>query len=93
MAVSAPNGRTSHALMPFGVASRDVCGEKTDMPRAERERRERWMGSERVKDLRPRNICSLVAVHCWSDEEDTAVSGVVNLRQSRRPYGIRFFLG
>ena len=42
--------------MPLGVASSEVWGEKTLMPFAESERRERWIGSERVKDFRPRKI-------------------------------------
>ena len=56
LAVSVSKGLTSQWLMPLGVASSEVWGEKTLMPFAESERRERWIGSERVKDFRPRKI-------------------------------------
>jgi len=42
--------------MPFGVASRLVCGAKTLTPRAESCSSEDWRGFESVMDLRPRKI-------------------------------------
>jgi len=46
-------------LIPFGVASKEVCGEKTDMPFADRRSKDAWSGSSSVKDLSPRKICDI----------------------------------
>jgi hypothetical protein len=43
-------------LIPLGVASREVCGEKTLIPLADKRRRDACKGSERVMLLRPRKI-------------------------------------
>ena len=45
------HGSNNHVLMPLGVASSDVCGEKTDMPREASFRSDAWSGSDMVNDL------------------------------------------
>jgi hypothetical protein len=47
---------THHVLIPSGVASRLVCGAKTEIPRALSLRRDACSGLPRVSDLRPRKI-------------------------------------
>ena len=38
-------------MIPFGVASRDVCGENTEIPFADKRRSDFWRGSSNVSDL------------------------------------------
>lgn len=49
-------GRIKNVLIPFGVASKEVCGEKTEMPFADRRSKDAWSGSSSVKDFSPRKI-------------------------------------
>lgn len=48
---------TYQLLMPFGVASSEVCGENTEMPLALSFRRDDCSGSSIVMLFRPRKIC------------------------------------
>lgn len=47
---------TYQVFIPFGVASKDVCGLKTLIPFADSLSRDAWMGSSNPIDFSPRNI-------------------------------------